>query len=316
MDEMHARIHIRVRLPLQAEIDARRRLPAQAARPRRISAALIAQRVAGPFELGPQALDVAERRGQGWQAPLDTAEHRRPLAAEEAAEIGRPACADPPRPLAAKTAPDLAHRIADVAARAEPAPAEAERHVHVPEPLRRDDVLATVEPGADHVLQADGQCRTPRVLLPKAQLQVEGAVVGDAAAARRVQPVGEAEGGLQEGQGLEGEKPGVPLPAPGRAGLDGAVGAKPRVAHFDQAGAAEIAPRRGRLFRARRRGNGQQQCQATQRPAPLAPTSLSNRTLCRGAWQGGSAALVRRAYTRNAQLSSKFAYRLNSGRLD
>ena len=214
VDEMHARIHVRVGLPLQAEIDPRRRLPEQAARPRGIPAALVAQRVAGPFELGPQPLDVAEGRRQRRQAPLNSAEHRRALAAEQAAETGSAARADLPRPLAAEPAPDLAHRIADIGARAEPPPPKAERQVDVPDPLRRDDVLAAIEPGADDVLQPDRQGRTPRVLLPKAQLEVEGAVVGDAAPARRVQPVGEAEGGLQEWQCLEGKEPGVPLPPP------------------------------------------------------------------------------------------------------
>ena len=100
-----------------------------------------------------------------------------------------------------------------------------------------------MDAGADQVLQPDGEGGQPLPLLQQAELEVEGAVGRGAAARGAVQPVREAEGRLQEGQGLEIHEPEVPLMAERDAGLQRAVRAEAGVAHLQQPDAAVIAAR-------------------------------------------------------------------------
>jgi hypothetical protein len=88
------------------------------------------------------------------------------------------------------------------------------------------------------------------------QFQVEGAVVGGALAGGAVQPVGQPEGGLDEGQRLETEKPELPLIAQRRAGFKGPVRAEAGVAHLDEPDATEIGAGAGHLLRGGRRPGG------------------------------------------------------------
>ena len=199
MDEMHAGIEPGVGLPFQAEIEPGARPPAEPVGAGGVAAALVAQRVARPFELGPQPLGPGQ---PGRHGIFDAAEHRRILAMEQAAEAGGAATPDMPRPGQVARV-DHPQRVAQVGAGAEPAPAQAEGQVEIPDPLRGNQIFPGIEPGADHVLRADGQRRQPPPFPPQPGLHIEGAVGGGALPGRRVQPVGQPEGRFEEGQRLE-----------------------------------------------------------------------------------------------------------------
>ena len=257
MHEGEAGIDVLAR-PLQAKIHgAAGEAPQRAARDG-VAAALVAQRVAGPFELRAQPVHLTPGGLETRQAVLRAAEGGHALAAEEV-QPERAAAADVAR-AGAEGFGELCQRVGEVAPRAQPPEAKAEREVERAPAAGGHHVLAAIDAGADDVLQPDREGGVPGPLLQQAQLHVEGAVGGVAAAGGGVQAVGEAEGRLQEGQGLEVEEDEAPLVAVGDAALEGAVLAEAGVAHLDQARAAEAAAGRRHFLGPSRQGcQGEQQ---------------------------------------------------------
>ena len=134
--------------------------------------------------------------------------------------------------------------------------------------------------------------------------------------ARAVQPVGQAEGGLQERQRLEGEEPeraaGCRRPCPppscrrgGSAHCASRSARRRRNRSPSRAAPPRALERRRPAATPRRAAPGGSACPhvvVESHAVPRCPAKESN------------AALVRRAHTRNVKLNSKFAYKLNTSR--
>ena len=199
------------------------------------------------------------------RAPLEAAEGGR-RAAEVLVELGRAALAE----VAWRALPE---GRADVARRAEPPPAEAQRRAkprHQPgrHRLGGDHVLARVNPGAEEVAQADGHGGHVAPLVQHPEREVEGAVVEGVEVVAEVLQPRVAEAAREPRQHLKRQR-GAGLPGEGRdrgrkLGVGLAVGAR----HLHEAGGAEEVQGRRRLRQPRAGAGAQRRSRKEPRPGP------------------------------------------------
>src|SRR5699024_11087817 len=175
---------------------------------------------------------------------FDAAKHRHGPA-EPALAIEFAAFADVGRRPRVKAVVDHAQRVADVAARADIAPAQAHGQVEVAEALAGHDVFAGKEAGAAHIAQAHGDGGPPMAFLLEAQFYVGrfvfSVLIGAAHAISAIGDVCVAVGAFQPGKGLYGNV----VASVGRCAVDaeaefasvGHAGAR----HLQQPDAAHVA---------------------------------------------------------------------------